>query len=307
MSILSASATPVRPKKQFGQNFLYDQIVLTKIGQLVGTYITQYQYPILEIGPGTGQLTRILVQLVRDGAMKVVDDQTDIMATTPTSTTMRSITALEIDTEALEYLRTQSDLEHVDFVQQDALKLTQQSDSIFSKPYILVSNLPFNVGSRILVNLGIHNPIGNPFIVILQKEVVQKALYGGHFTLFGAWLNIFWQCQSAFDIPRTSYIPAPDVATSVMVGRPRVDIDELFEEYTIRIKAFALLKAMTSHPRKTVWVNLRYAGYMPVILDQIFTEYSWQRDLRLSWDNYIQVVVLLLKFDQKIATVEHSS
>jgi 16S rRNA (adenine1518-N6/adenine1519-N6)-dimethyltransferase len=256
----------VMPKKRFGQNFLHDEIVLQKIKKTIQEIVDKHvsNQQIIEIGPGTGQLTRMLA------------DITD------------SLIALEIDTEAVEYLTRENVIEGVTVEHNDALVESENSDGYFSNPYMLVSNLPFNVGSRILVNLGMTNPVNAPFVVILQKEVAQKSLKSSNFTLFGAWLNLFWDTRIAFDIPRNSYMPAPDVATSVLVGEPKKQIDYL--TYEDRKKLLTILKILVSHPRKTVKANLKYGGYSPEVIDVIFNTHQWDTSLRLTWDNYTEVL-----------------
>jgi 16S rRNA (adenine1518-N6/adenine1519-N6)-dimethyltransferase len=275
----------ITAKKRFGQNFLRDDEVLTRISKIVDSVLAYDQTPrhIIEIGPGTGQLTRIL------------------------ATKNTSLTALEIDTEALDYLKTLQELEPADpqylpansiIINADALSASYDSKGIFVQPYFLVANLPFNVGSRILVNLGVTNPNGNPLVVILQKEVATKALRSASFTLFGAWLNLFWNMKIASGISRSSYSPPPDVATSILVGTPKV-FDEFWHMREHREAALALLKILTAHPRKAVRSNLKYGGWSQKSIDEVFGMYSWEATLRLEWDNYDTILLRLLDYNRE--------
>jgi len=257
----------ITAKRRFGQNFLHDTVVLSKINDKINEIIAQYSpQSAVEIGPGTGKLT-------------------ELMVSKPISTT-----ALEIDTEAFEYLMSRDDLSAVSIIKCDALEDSINPEGYLSQAGVLVSNLPFNVGSRILVNLGIVNP-GIPFVVILQKEVAQKALRSSNFTLFGAWLNLFWETKIAFDIPRNSYVPAPDVATSVLVGEPKSNLQ--YPKLEERKKMLAKLKILFSHPRKTVRANLKYGGYESSEIESFFDNEGWDLSLRLTWENYKQVLIAI--------------
>lgn len=265
-------STPIQPKKRFGQNFLQNESILQKIDTEISLLIssTPLNYTIIEIGAGTGQLTKLLLNK------------------------NRPVLSLEIDKEAYNYVKTKEELGSVTFVNDDALEVSGRQNSVFDNSYCLISNLPFNVGSRILINIGILNPIGNPFAVIIQKEVAEKTLTTSKFSLFGAWIRLFWDTKICFDISRSSYIPQPDVSTSFLVGKVRHDVPHYLEKYQNRKKAFELLKAVTAHPRKNLHSNLKYAGMDKKSIDELFIKHSWSSDTRLEWNNYQDIIMKLL-------------
>ena len=100
----------------------------------------------------------------------------------------------------------------------DALQLVSQKNLPFEK-FVLFSSLPYNVASRILVEMAI-NYSDCPFCVIVQKEVAMK-LIDDRLTFFGAFLRLFYDFERAFDIHGGSFDPKPKVMSSLLIGRPK--------------------------------------------------------------------------------------
>ena len=100
----------------------------------------------------------------------------------------------------------------------DALQLTNSKNLPF-EDFVLFSSLPYNVASRILVDLAIGYPFC-PFCVIVQKEVAVK-LIDDKLTFFGAFLRLFYDFDKVFDISGGSFDPAPKVMSSLLVARPK--------------------------------------------------------------------------------------
>ena len=100
----------------------------------------------------------------------------------------------------------------------DALQLVFQKKLPFEK-FVLFSSLPYNVASRILVEMAI-NYSDCPFCVIVQKEIAMK-LIDDRLTFFGAFLRLFYDFERAFDIHGGSFDPKPKVMSSLLIGRPK--------------------------------------------------------------------------------------
>ena len=112
---------PVRPKKALGQHFLTDQGVAQAIVAALRS-----RGPVLEVGPGTGVLTRYLLQ---DPALQ--------------------LKVVEIDTESVRYLlehypRLAPNLYEADFLQMDLQRLFPDDDH-----FALIGNFPYNISSQI--------------------------------------------------------------------------------------------------------------------------------------------------------------
>ncbi|OGZ17640.1 MAG: ribosomal RNA small subunit methyltransferase A [Candidatus Nealsonbacteria bacterium RBG_13_36_15] len=139
----------IRPSKRFGQNFLIDKIVLKKI---VATANLQPRDIILEIGPGTGILTKELAKKVK----KVI--------------------AIEKDPEMVKILQEATqDLKNVKIIQGDILELNPKRYNLKPKTYKVVANLPYYITSPVIRKF-LELPKARPRIMVLmvQKEVAQR-------------------------------------------------------------------------------------------------------------------------------------
>lgn len=260
-----------KPKKKFGQNFLTDQNVLNKIKKDIRDLAFSFNnYNIIEVGPGTGSFTKLILE----NGLKLL--------------------AVEIDKDLIEDLNGQFVDYKNDFklINSDFLELLQ--DLKFREKYlpaILVSNLPFNVGSRILVDLAVYSSV-SPFLVVLQKEVGDKIIFGSHFNLMGTFLNLFYDIKKIDEISKNSFTPPPKVTSSLVQGLPKNS--EYFEKLELRKLALEYLKALHHHPRKTIYQNLILAGFDKAQILQIFNHNQIDQKARLTWDNYEHILVLLL-------------
>ena len=135
----------VKAKKHLGQHFLTDENIAKKIVE--GLDFQPYKY-VLEVGPGTGVLTKYLLEK-------------------PTETYVA-----EIDTESIEYLKLHyQKLENKHFTG-DFLKINL--NDIFSGEVAIIGNFPYNISSQILFKI-IENYQQIPEMVgMFQKEVAER-------------------------------------------------------------------------------------------------------------------------------------
>ncbi|HSE84116.1 MAG TPA: 16S rRNA (adenine(1518)-N(6)/adenine(1519)-N(6))-dimethyltransferase RsmA [Thermodesulfobacteriota bacterium] len=135
------------PKKSLGQNFIIDQRVLDRIGEIAGL---SEEDEVLEIGAGLGALTLFLGKKVK------------------------RVVAIEKDIRLLEELKsTVSDLGNVEIIPGDALQVDFRG-FYRDKKIKVVSNLPYSVSSPILVKLIEEREIFSLFVLMLQREVGER-------------------------------------------------------------------------------------------------------------------------------------
>ncbi len=246
------------PKKKFSQNFLVNLQMQVKVAEGMLSFAHEFKFDyLLEIGPGRGDLTQYLL------------------------TANKPLLAIEIDPEAVAYLQSRFQLvEKLTILQQDALTwLTEPHPGNF----VLLSNLPFGLGSRMLVELPILYP-NTPFAVILQSDVAEKTKLGHHPTFFGFWLNLFWQLQIEFTIAPGNFYPVPKVYSSFVTAYPKSSLPAFLSTMDFRKKARFWLKTLFSQPRKTVGNNLKSVNVeLPA---------TWQKR-RLTWENYPEILEFL--------------
>ncbi len=179
-----------RPRRGRGQNLLIDDDVVEAIAEAAAL---DGDSQILEIGAGTGLLTRALAQ--RAG----------------------SILAVEVDAELVLELRSQfKGYRNVSILRRDARQL--DLDSIYpGSEYQVVANLPYSVGTPLVVDLirSVHHP--RTLTVMLQLEVAKRLCAQP-----GQWSNLtvmtrpFCQAQILFTVPPAAFWPRPKVTSAVL-------------------------------------------------------------------------------------------
>jgi len=184
--------------KSLGQNFLHDGNQLRRIIQ--AAELTSDDR-ILEIGPGLGPLTHELLQA---GVAEVL--------------------AIEKDARLIPLLkdRFQSD-ERLNLQHADALEVVR-SEARDWTGWKLVANLPYSVGSPIIVELSLTPTPPERLVITLQWEVIQRLLAQpdtDHYGILTLLLALSFEPGDWFKIPRDCFFPVPDVDSACVVLRRR--------------------------------------------------------------------------------------
>ena len=181
--------------KALGQNFLFDEQLLDRIAAIPGSLEGR---AVLEIGPGPGGLTRALL---RAGAR---------------------VTAVEMDSRCLPALAELAEAfpGRLQVIEGDALKLDH--DALLGEPYAVVANLPYNVGTALLVRwLGGEPwpPQWTSLTLMFQLEVAQRIVAKPGSGAYGR-LAVLAQWRSAaklaMKVHRSAFTPPPKVMSAVV-------------------------------------------------------------------------------------------
>lgn len=197
-----------KARKQFAQHWLRSEKALNRI---VTAAALQPNDRILEIGPGTGILTRRLLPQVQ------------------------SLVAVEIDRDLCELLAKKlGSIENFLLLQGDFLSLDLNTNlaafSAFCKPKKVVANIPYNITGPILEKLlgTIVQPVPDPFdliVLLVQKEVAERLYAKPGSRAFGA-LSVRVQyraeCEFICDVPAQAFSPPPKVDSAVVRLHPRL-------------------------------------------------------------------------------------
>ena len=254
----------IKAKKKFGQNFLKDESVLTKIIESMPNNDNK----IAEIGPGLGDLTKFLVNV-------------------------KSVEAFEVDTELCVLLQEKFDKE----LKSGKLRLhcgdvlEKWQDNLLNERYDLVANLPYYIATNIILRALADANCEN-ILVMVQLEVAQKFCAQSGEKDFGA-LSVIAQsvadCKITQIVPPSSFEPAPKVDSAVMLLSKRSSrSDEKFERF---------LKVCFKQPRKTLLKNLSVA-FDKKELNELFETLRFKPTIRpheLTTDDYHQLYKLLTK------------
>lgn len=185
-------------RKSLGQHFLFDLNLTGRIASAAGELSTGTT---IEVGPGPGGLTRALLA---HGARAVVAVERD----------RRFLPALE--EIAGRYPGRLSVLEA------DALDV--EAHALGDAPRRIVANLPYNVGTKLLVGWLARPEAFESVTVMLQKEVVERIVAPpaseayGRLAVAAQWR---WSPRRLFDVPASAFVPPPRVASAVVRLVPR--------------------------------------------------------------------------------------
>ena len=220
------SQSLIKPKKRLGQNFLIDQNIAKKIIRLIQGQLADQ---VLEIGPGVGALTEPMLK------------------------EQYRVRAIEIDQDLINLLQSRlNKYPQIELINQDAMKYNYEN--LGGPLWILVSNLPYNIGTRLLVKLIMEVPVIHRYVVMVQREVAERLTAVTGNKAYGALSvvsHLFTKPKIQFDIHPNSFIPRPKV-TSTVVSLQRENITDLKE----RILAFNLAKIAFQQRRKTIKKSL---------------------------------------------------
>lgn len=193
----------LRARKELGQNFLLDLNLTGKIARAAGPLD---EARVIEVGPGPGGLTRALLM---HGAAKVVAIERD----------PRCIGALE---EIAGHYPGR-----LEIVAGDALKTDFDALAAGADDVRIVSNLPYNIGTQLLLNwIAVPNwpPFWKSLTLMFQKEVAERITATpaddayGRLGVLAGWRT---QARILFDVPRQAFTPPPSVTSSVVQLTPR--------------------------------------------------------------------------------------
>lgn len=221
-------------KKSFGQNFLTDTNILQKI---VDTAEIDKHVNVIEIGPGIGALTEFLAENAAE------------------------VMAFEIDERLMPILAdTLQEFENVKIINEDILKSDLQARiKEFSNPELpikVVANLPYYITTPILMHLIESRIPFSEFVVMMQREVADRISAQPNSKSYGSLsiaVQYYMTAKVAFIVPRTVFVPAPNVDSAILKmtrrDKPAVEVED--ESFFFRVS-----KASFTHRRKTLWNNL---------------------------------------------------
>ena len=194
----------MKSKKSLGQNFLSNINLLNHIvnmGNILNNDI------IIEIGPGTGNLTN---EILKKNPKKII--------------------VIEKDNDLSKFLITKFN-KKIDIINKDILKC--YSDFKFDRPVIVYGNLPYNISTKILISfikLDKLDKYFKKFVFIFQKEVADRIIAEQNTKNYGR-LSILtsWKmsCEKIIDIDPRYFNPKPKVWSSLIVIKPKSNVENL--------------------------------------------------------------------------------
>ena len=215
-----------RPRKRFGQHFLHDAGVVSRI---IGAFAPEASDCIVEIGPGPGVLTRKLA-----GKVKKLD-------------------AVEIDRDLAAMLQVEfAEANTVEIHEADALKFDYCELATKDQSLRIIGNLPYNISTPLIFHLFDQAHCLRDMLFMLQKEVVDRICAKPGNKDYGR-LSVMaqWHCEveRLFTVPSGAFTPPPKVESAMVRLNPYQKKPHPLKNYN----RFALLvQAAFSQRRKTL-------------------------------------------------------
>ena len=239
----------IKAKKSLGQNFLSDPRIARRI---IDTVAPQPTDLIIEIGPGTGALTRMLAE----SAGRVL--------------------AVEIDPRLIDELRRGIKADNLSIIEADALAANWvELIRTASRPWRsrtpqpgeprvrVVANLPYYISTPIIERLIALRERLFDLTLMLQKEVVERIASAPGSRDYG-YLSVLVQyycvARKLFEVPPSAFRPAPKVNSAILHLKMR---EQPAVAVTDEARFFALVRAAFAQRRKTILNNLKAA--MPAL------------------------------------------
>ena len=215
----------VKPKKHLGQHFLTDEKISERISNAISK---SKKINLLEIGPGTGALTKFLLH-----------ENIDLIS-------------YELDVESITYLKNTYPTLIV--YNEDVLKTDWSK--IFKGNYSVTGNFPYNISSQILFKIYENRTIIDEMVGMFQKEVAERVCSGPGTKKYGilsVLIQAYYDVEYLFTVSEEVFNPPPKVKSGVIkITRNNIiklDCDEkLF---------FLVVKAIFNQRRKMARNSLK--------------------------------------------------
>jgi len=220
----------VKPNKLLGQNFLTDKSALKKIIEAAKLSPNDN---VLEVGPGTGILTKELAQK------------------------SKKVVAVEKDPKMVKILNDllmHCNVKNIKIVQGDILKLISNLQIPISN-YKVVANIPYYLTSNLIRKLLESKNPPQEMILTIQKEVAERICSKPPgMSLLAVSVQFYAKAEIVGYISKKCFWPVPKVDSAIIKIRPLINIDKNLIDVNL---FFKIVKAGFSQPRKQLLNNLK--------------------------------------------------
>jgi 16S rRNA (adenine1518-N6/adenine1519-N6)-dimethyltransferase len=215
-------------RKRFGQNFLQDPRI---INQIVDFLQAKPQDNVIEIGPGRGALTTVLLSQ------------------------LQQLTVIEIDRDLFAQLKNLPNSHKLTGINEDVLKVNFEELGTHLR---IIGNLPYNISTPLMFHLLKYRHQIDDMVFMLQSEVVDKIIaqpassdYGRLSVMF----QYFCEVERLLDVPPECFNPVPKVMSAVISLKPKHQKEAVNFEILEQVvaKAFAMRRKTLANNFKGVF------------------------------------------------------
>lgn len=252
----------VRAKKSLGQHFLKDQGIARMIVESLPLSVKS----VLEIGPGTGVLTKYLAEL-NDIDLKLI----------------------EIDRDSVAYLKKKHPTWSNKIIEADFLDF--EIVDIFQNKFSIIGNFPYNISSQIFFKVLKHHNQVEHVVSMLQLEVAERiASKHGNKTygILSVLLQAYYDIKLLFKVPPHVFIPPPKVTSAVI----RLDRNSRMSLGCDEVLFVQVVKQGFNTRRKTLRNALKNLNLATEISAMPLMD---KRAEQLSVDDFINLTLLIEK------------
>jgi 16S rRNA (adenine1518-N6/adenine1519-N6)-dimethyltransferase len=250
------SQHPVRAKKRFGQHFLKEDDIARRITEALthhGGYRT-----VIEVGPGTGALTKHLV------------DRSDI-----------DLWCVELDNEAAAHIREHFPSLGDRLLVGDLLRLDLAA--MFQGPFAIIGNFPYNISTQIVFQVLENRGRCTEVVGMFQKEVADRIRATPGSKVYGitsVLAQAYYTVTQVMNVEPGSFIPPPKVRSAVI----RMQRNAVVELDCDEVLFQRVVKAAFNQRRKTLHNALKA---LPELADRVPEAYAGKRAEQLSVQDFV--------------------
>lgn len=249
---------PIRAKKHLGQHFLNDENIAKKIVDAL--LECNNGLPVVEVGPGTGVLTKYLIPELKDNFF-----------------------ALDVDRDSVPYLKEQYPQSAEQIYLADFLEF--DFSTIIKDNFNVIGNFPYNISSQIMFKVLENRNNVDCVVGMFQKEVAQRIAEKPGSKVYGilsVFLQAFYDIEYLFTVNENAFTPPPKVKSAVIrLKRNQRKSLTCNEELFIKI-----IKATFNQRRKTIRNSIRAVVNIP---DEELTPLFQKRPEQLSVEQFIEL------------------
>lgn len=255
-------------KKKYGQNFLNNEFEI--LNKIIEVSNINENDEILEIGPGQGALTDLLLDKVK------------------------KVTCVEIDKDLEKILNSKfQKKENFNLIMSDILELNLKE--YISKNTKIVANIPYYITSPIVNKIMENRDLISEAYIMVQKEVGERicAKLGKERSILTLAVEYYGEAEYLFTIPRQYFKPTPNVDSAFIKIKMYKDdkyVSKLSEELF-----FYYIRVAFSNKRKNIVNNFATLGYSKDYIKNILKELGISENERaenISIDNFIKLIDL---------------
>ena len=255
----------IKPKKYLGQHFLNDENIARKIVESLS--ISNYSN-VLEIGPGTGVLTKYLIE------KKI------------------NLKLVEIDSDSVNFLKSNLQIDPLIILENDFLKLKLELSN-FKSPIGIIGNFPYNISSQIIFKAIENRNLVHTLVGMFQLEVAKRICEGPGSKTYGilsVLVQAFYETEFIFSLDPLQFTPPPKVNSGVIKLTRKTQLtlncDEVF--------FFKIVKTSFQQRRKTLRNSLKVFNLSNNIKEDVIFD---RRPETLSVDDFVCLTNIIANGD----------